>query len=161
VRRQEGKGRRRGYCVAARGGARGSTQRVFVRQRRGEEGMRRRRGCVRRRTRWRPRECQARRRRGFTASGGATTNRTAAPSSVGSVKSSRSARFGSQTGYIRQLASRSGKGISDGVVCDYCMFAQGKIIRFSIAHGDLQSKGLRTAFQMHNKRAPGDSMLKC
>ena len=30
----------------------------------------------------------------------------------------------------------------------YCTFAQGKIIRFSIAPGDLQSKSLRTAFQM-------------
>ena len=33
----------------------------------------------------------------------------------------------------------------------YCMFGQGKIIRFSIAPGDLQSKGLRTAFQMEKK----------
>ena len=43
----------------------------------------------------------------------------------------------------------------------YCMFGQGKIIRFSIAPGDLQSKGLRTAFQMKKKIAPEDSMLKC
>jgi len=41
------------------------------------------------------------------------------------------------------------------------MFGQGKIIRFSIAPGDLQSKGLRTAFQMEKKIAPEDSMLKC
>ena len=41
------------------------------------------------------------------------------------------------------------------------MFGQGKIIRFSIAPGDLQSKGLRTAFQMKKKIAPEDSMLKC
>jgi hypothetical protein len=34
-----------GRCVAALGGARGSAQRVFVRRRRGEKGMRRRRGC--------------------------------------------------------------------------------------------------------------------
>jgi hypothetical protein len=43
----------------------------------------------------------------------------------------------------------------------YCTFAQGKIIRFSIAPGDLQSKILRTAFQMKIKLAPEDSMLKC
>jgi hypothetical protein len=43
----------------------------------------------------------------------------------------------------------------------YSMFAQGKIIRFSIAPGDLQSKSLRTTFQMPKKIAPEDSMLKC
>ena len=37
---------------------------------------------------------------------------------------------------------------------EYCMFGQGKIIRFSIAPGDLQSKGLCTAFQMKKKLAP-------
>ena len=40
------------------------------------------------------------------------------------------------------------------------MFAQGKIIRFSIAPGDLQSKGLRTTLHMQKKLAPVDSMLK-
>ena len=37
----------------------------------------------------------------------------------------------------------------------YCTFAQGKIIRFSIAPGDLQSKGLRTAFQMKKTSSRG------
>jgi hypothetical protein len=41
----EKEGRRRGCCVAARGGVRGSAQRVFVRPRRRVEGMRRPRGC--------------------------------------------------------------------------------------------------------------------
>jgi hypothetical protein len=41
---------------------------------------------LRQRTRWRPWERQARRRRGFTASGEVTANRAAAWSSVGSVK---------------------------------------------------------------------------
>jgi hypothetical protein len=35
---------------------------------------------------------------------------------------------------------------------DYCTFTQGKIIRFSIVPGDLQSKGLRTAFQMQKQK---------
>jgi hypothetical protein len=58
-----------------------------------------------------PVERQARRRRGFTASGEVTANRAAARSSAGSVKLSDSARFGSQTRYVRKLASRSGTGI--------------------------------------------------
>jgi hypothetical protein len=33
----------------------------------------------------------------------------------------------------------------------YCTYGQDKIIRFSIAPGDLQSKGYRTAFQMEKK----------
>jgi hypothetical protein len=45
--------------------------------------------------------------------------RAAARNSVGSKRSSDSARFGSQTRYVRQLASRSGTGIADDVVCVY------------------------------------------
>jgi hypothetical protein len=136
VRRREGKGRRRGYCVAARGGARGSTQRVFVRRRRGNNGMQRRRGCVRRGRR----DNGMRRRRGCyvcarcgacgsakSGGGGGALRRVARPQQIlllrGTVsvpqRPSDSARFGSQTRYVRRLASRSRTGIADGVVFDY------------------------------------------
>jgi hypothetical protein len=59
------------------------------------------------------------------------------------------------------LLARASSVPEAGLARLYCMFAQGKIIRFSIAPGDLQSKGLRTAFQMEKKIAPVDSMLKC
>ena len=55
---------------------------------------------------------QARRRRGFTASGEVTANRAIARSSAGSVEIKDSTRFGSQTRYyVRKLTSRSGRGI--------------------------------------------------
>jgi hypothetical protein len=74
---------------------------------------------LRLRTWWRPWDRQARRRRGLTASSEVTANRAAARSSAGSVKKSDSAQIGSQTRYVRQLASCSGTGAASGVVCDY------------------------------------------
>ena len=57
-----------------------------------------------------------------------------------------------QSDYKKSLGRIFGAATPPGALVSwYCTFAQGKVIRFSIASCDLQSKGLRTAFQMQKK----------